>query len=388
MRIQSFSYCFPSAVRPTWGIFTLQRLAALARRPNVELDVVAPVPCFPVLSRLKDRQPPKEDVLEGLRVSYPRYFYLPKILKTLDAWFYARGLLPWVARSHRRARPDLLDAHFVWPDGAGVGRLARALGLPYVITLRGALWVVFRNERIRDQCIQAMNDAAALISLSQSMVDVCCELGVSRDKFTVIHNGVDRAKFFVGDKQEARRALGLPTDGRLIACVAYYQRRKGILELVQALAKLPEDVRLVLVGSRVAAEAAYYQEVLSEIDRLDLARRVFRVGHQPHGRIGEYFRAADASALPSYWEGCPNAVVESLACGTPVAATPVGSVPEILHPGRNGIIVPMRDSRSLAQALGDMLDRTWNADELSEGVSSWTDVAAKYHQVLQAVGKR
>ena len=69
-----------------------QRLAALGRRPDVELQVVAPVPVFPILSRLKQAPVPAVDMIQGLTVHYPTYFYFPTILKSLDGWFYGHGL--------------------------------------------------------------------------------------------------------------------------------------------------------------------------------------------------------------------------------------------------------------------------------------------------------
>ena len=388
MRCLSFSYCFPNRARPTRGVFVLQRLAALARIRDVEVQVVAPVPVFPIVSSIRSKLPPTKDTISGLAVHYPRFFYLPKILKTLDGRFYGRGLTPWVRDFCRNGRPDLLDAHFVWPDGVGVSHIARALGIPYTITLRGAVWVYFRNEKIKRQCIRALKDAAAIISLSDSMVEVCRELGVSSDKFTVIHNGVDRDLFRPGDKQEARRKLGLPAEGRLVVCVSFYQKRKGIMELVRAMASLPQDLRLVLVGSEISTEAAYCRDVLQEIERLGLSQRVLRVGHQPHERIPHYFRAADVSVLASYWEGCPNAVVESLACGTPVVGTPVGSVPEIISPEKNGVIVPMGNVDALAEGIQHVLDREWLPEKLSRTVKSWDEVAQKVYEVLKGALSR
>ena len=363
----------------------LRRLAALARQPGVELKVAAPVPVFPILSRLRAELPPARDVIDGLTVQYPRYFYFPKILKSFDGSLYARGLRDWLDGVCREWVPDVLDAHFAWPDGVGVGNLAQALGIPYVVTLRGRLWVDFQHESIKRQCVRTLQNAAAVISLSDSMVRAYCEAGVPAEKFTVIHNGVDRKLFRPGDRNEARRKVNLPLQGRLVLCVAYYQRRKGIMELVRAVAGLPQDVRLVLVGSRIGAEATFYRSVLREIESLGLQDRVMRVGQQPHERIPDYFRAADVSVLASYWEGCPNAVVESLACGVPVVATSVGSVPEMIVPGENGQIVPMRNVGALSAALTEVLGREWAPEKLSRGVKSWDDVAQSVHQVFQNV---
>ncbi len=388
LNVLSFSYCFPHAAAPAWGVFVEQRLAALARRPGVELQVVSPVPSFPLVTRWRRGRVPAEEQWHGLTVHRPHFFSVPGVLKALDARLYARGLRrkledgSWKLADGERWRPDVLDAHFVWPDGVGVALLARRLGLPYVVTLRGGLWVSFLNPRIKEQSIRALQDASAIISLSESMVDACCELGVPREKFTVVHNGVDRSIFSMGDKIEARRRLGLPLDKRLVVCVAYYQERKGILELLRALSSLPPDVQLVLVGSKVAHQSGFYRKVFVEIERLGLGARVRHEGQQPHARIPDYFRAADVTVLASYWEGCPNAVIESLACGTPVVATPVGAVPEIIVPGRNGEMVPPRNAEALAAAIDKVLHRHWVQEDLCRTVKSWDAVAEEVERVL------
>ena len=93
--------------------------------------------------------------------------------------------------------------------------------------------------------------------------------------------------------------------------------------------------------------------------------------------------AADLVTLPSYMEGCPNVVLEALASGRPVVATNVGGIPEILSV-ECGQLVPPRDSGALAEALASVLDRTWDADDLSaRGSRSWEAVAAELLDVFQ-----
>ena len=86
--------------------------------------------------------------------------------------------------------------------------------------------------------------------------------------------------------------------------------------------------------------------------------------------------------LASYWEGCPNAVVESLACGTPVVATPVGSVPEMISSGKNGQIVPLYDVSALSQAIRSVLNQRWAPEEVSRTVCSWQEVAGRVENVF------
>jgi glycosyltransferase involved in cell wall biosynthesis len=78
-------------------------------------------------------------------------------------------------------------------------------------------------------------------------------------------------------------------------------------------------------------------------------------------------------------------VVEALACGTPVVATPVGSVPELISDGGNGFVVPMKDPDALAVALESTLDRGWDRDAVSRSVMSWDQVAAKVDSVFRSI---
>ena len=281
-------------------------------------------------------------------------------------------------------RPDVLDAHFIWPDGVGVSLLARRLGLPYVITLRGKIYPCLDVPAQRRQCAEALRGAAAVMSVDRRMADVACELGAAPDRVSVIPNGVDLERFCLADRHEARRRLGLPVQGRLLVTVAHLGVRKGHREAIAALARLPEDVRLVLVGGGLQRGDADRLRRLA--GTLGVGERLLLAGVQPAERIGDYFAAADVGLLASYREGCPNAVLESLACGRPVVATDVGAVPDLIEPGRNGAIVPVRDAEALTAALSEVLDRTWDADAIrrSPAVRSWDAVAEDVHQLLVA----
>ncbi len=377
MKVLSLSYCFPGPGRPSWGVFVLQRLAALGRL--TDLEVASPVPTFPLYSRLRGQLGPLRDEQGGLTVHRPRFLYVPGLLKDHDGRLYARGLGRWLDAYLRQRPVDLLDAHFAWPDGVGVARLARERHLPYAITLRGKIYPCLDVPAQRRQVSEALQHAAAVISVDSRMARVAVELGAPPDRLSVIGNGVDLDRFALADRVAARRALGLPEAGRLLVTVAHLGPRKGHLEVLEA---LPADVRLVLVGADPDG-GPNERALRRRIDALGLAGRVILAGPQPHDRVGLYFAAADASVLASYREGCPNAVLESLAAGRPVVATDVGAVPDLITP-ETGRVVPVCNVPALTEALADVLGHDWDADRIrhSPAVRSWDAVAADVREAL------
>lgn len=361
----------------------MQRLVALRRL--AELEVVSPYPAFPLYSRLAGGLPPRQEQLGGLTVHRPRFFYVPGLFKALDARLYANGIRGWLDGFCRRWRPDVFDAHFVWPDGVGVSHLAKRLGIPYVITLRGKIYPCLEDRSMRRQCAAALRAAAAVISVDSRMADVAAELGTPRDRLHVIPNGVDGSRFKPMNKSQARAELGLPADVRLFVTVAHLKRTKGHDEVVRAISRLGQEVHLVIVGGEVE-RTGYRRELQGLIDSLGLSGRVHLAGPQPYDRIPLYFAAADASVLASHREGCPNVVLESVSCGRPAVATDVGGVRDLLSP-QAGRIVPLGDVDALAAAMAEALRGDWPVEQVRScpGVRSWEEVAQAVWHVLDGI---
>ena len=100
-------------------------------------------------------------------------------------------------------------------------------------------------------------------------------------------------------------------------------------------------------------------------------------------QVALWMSAADVVTLPSYKEGCPNVVIEGLASGRPIVATSVGGIPELVNDSCGRLIEP-KDIPGLAQALTNVLSRSWDADAISAQQSrSWQDVADQVYSILQ-----
>ena len=125
--------------------------------------------------------------------------------------------------------------------------------------------------------------------------------------------------------------------------------QKGFELVIRAIARLPEAT-LAIVGE--GPEAAALKRLA---ERLGIGGRVRFLGAMPQERLAAVYNAADVLVLASAREGYPNVLLEALACGTPVVATAVGGVPEIVRDSVAGRLIEDRSPEALAGAIRDLL---------------------------------
>ena len=150
--------------------------------------------------------------------------------------------------------------------------------------------------------------------------------------------------------------------------------------MVEALPRLRDrypDILYVMVGAPRVEEGSYVPALKRRVAALGLEEYVRFVGPRPHAEIDRWLNAADLFVLASRSEGCPNVLLESLACGVPVVATDVGGVPEIIRNGRDGLLTPYGDLPALRDALQGALERPWDRPALVGRAREfdWADAA-------------
>lgn len=376
-RVLVVSSIFPSRVLPGYGIFVKERLRAVARFGAHELSVVSPVPYFPRLP-IPTRWShwalvPPEESIDGLPVVRPRYFMLPKLGGYFEAdWMYRPALR---AVNNLRAsgfRFDLIDAHFVYPNGVVGSYLAEKFQVPLIITGRGEDILRFPQLPLMGQKIrQAIQRADRLIALSREIAQAFERLGAPPDRISVIPNGVDCGKFRPLPQDIARARLGLPPDRRIILSVGNRQELKGFHLLIQALPKIRETVpeaMVVIVGGRPPYGADFTPVIEKTIQEHGLEQHVRLVGSRPHDELPDWYSAADVFVLLSSREGSPNVLMEALACGTPAVATPVGGIPDILGDQRLGLLLAERSAEAAAEGIGQLLVQPLNREVIREAM--------------------
>ena len=340
MRVLTFATLFPNALEPQHGLFVKTRLQHFLRRHDAQSLVIAPVPYAPPIGPgqwRRYRKVPALERIDGVTVEHPRFLAIPRVGDGVRAEIMAGSLRRFLVKTVKEFRPNILDVHYAYPEGAAAyylrPTLERALGrpLPITLTCRGSDLNLWPSIKGADQAIgKTLKDVDHVITVSEALRREAIILGAPPERTTTLRNGVDAKRFQLGDKGLARKKLGLPAHARIALMVGNLVELKGQRLVIQALARLRQaepkaDWHLALVGqgrekARLQAEAVAH----------GLAPQVIMPGGQPAAALPDWYHAADVMVLASSREGWPNVVLEALACGLPVIATPVGGVPEIL----------------------------------------------------------
>jgi glycosyltransferase involved in cell wall biosynthesis len=169
---------------------------------------------------------------------------------------------------------------------------------------------------------------------------------VPRERIAVVPEPIDLARWRAAlDSAEA-----LPKDHPSILCVAHLYPRKDVATLLEAMARLPPEVVLRVVGT-----GPELPDLKRRAMQLALGDRVEFLEHVPFAQLAAEYRRADIFCLPSRQEGFGIVFLEAMAAGLPIVAARVAAVPEVVPDGECGVLVEPRDAASLAGALERLL---------------------------------
>lgn len=270
-------------------------------------------------------------------------------------------------------RPSLVHGHFLVGVGPAAVRVAKALGIPSVLTVHGtdARWLLDGNiqQRFRDDMRWAAASADRILAVSSEIADGLRSIGVPAERLEVVAMGADSEIFRIRDRKLVRRRLLLGEDVETVLFVGRLTEAKGASVLEDALRYLRRRKgRLECVAAGPVVRPSTEIRSLGVLDAEELAL---------------WMSAADVVCLPSFGEGTPVSLLEALACGTPVVATSVGGVPDVLIAGENGLLVPPGDVEALAEGLAATLARDWSPEKLRASSEPywWSHVSTRIANV-------
>lgn len=279
-----------------------------------------------------------------------------RIDDTLVDWFEL------IVEEHKREPFDLIHAYFL-PMAGFVGTYAgKYLGIPSVVSIRGndIERAAFDPSKF-SHVMYALQHTNA-VTTNASELAKKAKAFINRD-IHIIPNGIDTERFKPMEKNSVlAEALGLVDEKKkeerkfVIGFVGELREKKGMETLLLGYTQLSKKmpVSLLIVGEVREGED---KKRLEEFQISNIHLPITITGHVPHKDLPAYYSLMDIFVHPSLRDGMPNAVLEAMACGVPVLATPVGGVKDVLQDSVNGFFVNVNDAEGLTQKMAELLNQ-------------------------------
>lgn len=296
---------------------------------------------------------------------------------------------------------DVLHANY-WLSGVVGHRVKHRLDLPLVSTFHTLARVKAETgDPEPDRRIEAEAEVIGcsdviLANSVEERAQLVRLYGADRDRIEIVPPGVEHAFFAPGDRDGARRAVGLPESAPLLLFVGRIQPLKGLDVAIGALAEMADErARLVVVGGPSGGEGeAELARVRALAGALGVADRITWVAPQPHHLLSTWYRAADVVVVPSRSESFGLVALEAAACGTPVVAAAVGGLRTLVDHGRTGLLVDDRDPTAFAAAVAEVLADPATAAAMGAAAAAraagftWSTAAARLRRIYGDLATR
>lgn len=334
----------------------------------------------------------------------PRLVPKEDLLPYMDE--FARNM---IAFCQRQRRPyDVAHANF-WTSGIVAAALKSAIGLPFAITFHalGRVRQAHQGDADRfplsrpehEQKIIAAADCI-IAECPQDREDMLNLYQADPARIRVVPCGFDNSEFWPIARSLARREVGLPPDKFIVLQLGRLVPRKGVDNVVRALARLRReysiDASLVIVGGETDEPCSIATPEIARLQAIaqaeGVADSVRFCGRRPRQVLRYYYNAADVFVTTPWYEPFGITPVEAMACGTPVIGSAVGGIQSTVRDGDTGFLVPPRSPAALAARLAELhrnpaLSRRLGAAgrERALGQFTWAHVADRMQSVYSRV---
>ncbi len=330
------------------------RLATLLANAGYEIRLFVPTPNLPAS---------ETHTLNANGVSVTRFGAHKRVDDTLVNWFEL------IVAEHEKESFDLIQAYFLPQAGFVAAYAGKYLNIPSVVSIRGndIERAAFDPSKF-SQVMYALQNANA-VTTNASVLIKKAKAFVDRD-IILIPNGIDTEHFKPMERNEMlAEALGIESGKwkekrKIVGFVGELREKKGLqtLLLAYAQANKKQPVTLLIVGEvRQGEDKKFFDEF--QITNPDT--QIIVTGNIPHKDLPAYYSLIDVCVHPSLRDGMPNAVLEAMACGKSVIATPVGGMTDIIDDGKNGHFVNVNDVDGLSKKIIEALNSNQEAIQKS-----------------------
>lgn len=328
--------------------FYVHEQAKALRAQGHDVTVISCVGTMPMMKALRpaldetDRRTPKEAVIDGVPVYFPRCLTLGNAgERWLGGWPMYRAALPIAKALHAQKPFDLLHVHMLPREGHAGRLLGRALGLPVALTVHGTdvFHYFIPGQTPWKRNVETARRVDALMAVSSLLLSrVAPYRGAGRIS-RVVQNGVDLS---LVPENEARRP-------RAVISVGTLKARKCMDKTLEAFARLADeygDATLTIVGIGEMEQA-----LRARIAELHLEGRVTLTGGLPHEEVLRRMAQSDLFVLPSWGEGYGIVYIEAMAAGCIAVGAENEGIADTITDGENGFLVPAGDTDAVERVM-------------------------------------
>jgi len=285
---------------------------------------------------------------------------------------FADGVLEFA--ENKNLKYDLIHSHY-WMSGLAAEKLKESWNVPVIQmfhTLGKLKQQVAQNAEEAEGDYRKKKKKRAIMIADKIVVSTSIEkeqieglYGADPGKIEIIPPGVDLSRFYPIPPDESKEYVGIPLDQRMLLFVGRIEPLKGIKTLLKAIGHLKdnggveENLCLAVIGGELEDEHGKESEemkLLSQLrDEYRLQNLVTFLGKRSQDSLPYYYSAAEAVIMPSHYESFGMVALESMACGTPVIASMVGGLIQLVEDGVTGYHVPVDDPVALSQRIAGLL---------------------------------
>lgn len=317
---------------------------------------------------------------------------LKKYVYLLAPFMFLSGIFH-LFQLHRKHRFDVIHAQWLLPNGFIGAIVCKLCKIPLVITLQGSdMFVSNLNPIFQGMAKWTLKHASMVTSVTPTFLPELAALGVPEEKLCMIPNGVTLNVFSTPSQERViklRETLSIPEKGLVVFALGRIVLKKGFDVLIQALPHVQKKVQDVTVI--IGGDGSDLPRLKTLAEEQEVSNIIRFPGTINRADVPTYFHLCDLFVLPAVFDpkgnvdGCPNVILEAMACGKPVVSSEISGIPVVVKDDETGLLVGERNVDALAAAIIALLENPEKREQFGRAGQqrihqelTWTKTVEQY----------